>query len=279
MSGIMSEGRIVRSLTEVFETSPVSSTGTATRSWVPVKLHELIEQSGCSHAKVYRTAGGIGIASLVMVAVGAPFVAMSVLMVGVTLVYLYLLKKRGKRFAEVDRDLPALLTFLASSVRAGLDPMVALLEAPHYLPEGTVLHQAVGECASKIKAGEREEECIRSLCERVPHPDLPLLRSCLLISRRHGTSIAEPLHRVTRVVRQRQSFRRKVRGALVMHRMSAMGIALCAILISLMQFLTNYPAMMAAIRHPVGSKILMCGAFLIFVGVSWMMTMGQKERR
>jgi Flp pilus assembly protein TadB len=246
---------------------------------MPSRVSELIEQAGCSLGKIYQSIGVISIASLVMVVVGMPMFALGILIGGHILLYLYLARQRSKRFAEVDRDLPALLTFLASSVRAGLDPMVALLEAPHYLPEGTVLHQAVEDCVGKIKAGETEEDCIRSLCERIPHPDLPLLRSCLFISRRHGTSIAEPLHRVTRVVRQRQSFRRKIKGALVMHRMSAMGIALCAILISLMQFLTNYSAMMAAIRHPIGSKILICGALLIFIGVSWMMTMGQKEGR
>jgi Flp pilus assembly protein TadB len=277
MSGVMSEGRIVRTLTEVFESTSKSDEVSERPSWVPLKVYRLIEQAGCSHKTVYRTAAILGVISVLMGVIGAPVFALVLLMGGYTVMYLYCVKKRSKRFTEVDRDLPALLTFLASSVRAGLDPMVALLEAPHYLPEGTALHKAVEDCAGKIKAGETEEDCIRTLCDKVSHPDLPLLRSCLLISRRHGTSIAEPLHRVTRVVRQRQSFRRKVRGALVMHRMSAMGIALCAILISVMQFLTNYPAMMAAIRHPVGSKILMCGAFLIFIGVSWMMTMGQKE--
>jgi hypothetical protein len=46
-----------------------------------------------------------------------------------------------------------------------------------------------------------------------------------------------------------------------------------------MQFLTNYTAMMAALNHPIGSKIIMGGMALISVGVVWMMSLGKREAR
>ena len=80
-----------------------------------------------------------------------------------------------------------------------------------------------------------------------------------------------------RVVRQRQSFRRKTRGALVMHRMSAVGITGCAALIGLLQLVANFDAVIQAMNHEVASKILIAALSLMLVGVFWMMNLGQEE--
>lgn len=278
MSGAMSESKIVSQLTEVFnrevDRDAIRSFGELERG-----ISDYIAAAGLSYARVRRWV----IASAILLSCSALALGLvittALALVIVACFTLVIRRGQSKRYTEVDRDLPSLLSFLASSVRAGLDPLVALVDAQNYLPDGTVLRREVRSFGEALKSGETEEGCIKGFCLTINHPDVPLLRACLLISRRHGTSIAEPLHRVTRVVRQRQSFRRKVRGALVMHRMSAVGIALCATLISLMQFLTNYTAMMAALNHPIGSKIIMGGMALISVGVVWMMSLGKREAR
>lgn len=278
MRATQSEQRIVSNLTEVFNRQSETD--------APVtfgKLEELLSAylaaAGLSYRKMRRWAIlAVVVTGLVFLALG-PVIGTGIAIVAASSFAIVIQRGHAKRYSEVDRDLPSLLSFLASSVRAGLDPLVALVDAQNYLPDGTVLRGEVRKFGEALKSGESEEGCIKGFCSSISHPDVPLLRACLLISRRHGTSIAEPLHRVTRVVRQRQSFRRKVRGALVMHRMSAVGIALCATLISLMQFLTNYTAMMAALHHPIGSKVIMGGMALISVGVLWMMSLGKREAR
>jgi Flp pilus assembly protein TadB len=187
-----------------------------------------------------------------------------ILCVTAGVVFLFLKERRlvRQRLRSVDRDLPALLTSVASSVRAGIDPLVALSEAREFLPSDSAL--------------TAEDEVIDRLFREVTTPDIELFKGCLRLSRKHGSSLAEPLHRVTRVVRQRQSFRRKTRAALVMHRMSAVGISLCAALIALMQVVTNPDGIQLVLQHSLGSKLLISGGVFIAIGVGWMMSLGRE---
>lgn len=181
-----------------------------------------------------------------------------------------------QRARSVDRDLPALLTSVASSVRAGIDPLVALSEAREFLPVDSALTAELERFHRSLAAGGNEDEVIDRLFRDITTPDIELFKGCLRLSRKHGSSLAEPLHRVTRVVRQRQSFRRKTRAALAMHRMSAVGISLCAALIALMQGFTNPDGIQLALQHSIGSKLLMSGGVLIVIGVGWMMSLGRE---
>jgi Flp pilus assembly protein TadB len=183
---------------------------------------------------------------------------------------------RKNRIKRVERDLPALLTSVASSVRAGIDPLVALSEAREFLPTDSVLKTELDEFHISLSAGGDEDQLISRLFRSVSTPDIELFKGCLRLSRKHGGSLAEPLHRVTRVVRQRQSFRRKTRAALAMHRMSAVGISLCAALIALMQVVMNPDGIQIVLTHSLGSKLLFSGGALIVVGVVWMMSMGRE---
>lgn len=178
----------------------------------------------------------------------------------------------------MERDLPALLNAVASSVRAGIDPLRALHDAVDYLPPSSALVAELARCVRAIADGTDELEAIENLFAGQSNSDLDLFKRCLLLSRRHGSSLAEPLHRITRVVRQRQSFRRKTRAALAMHRMSALGIALCAVLVAVMQFLVNASGVRTAIDKPAGVALLSTGASLVACGVVWMLLMGREER-
>jgi len=218
---------------------------------------------------------------VVFLGVGAGFIfgaITGVALVGLACVSLVLRERsvRKKRIKGVERDLPALLTSVASSVRAGIDPLVALSEAREFLPTDSLLKAELEEFHMSLSAGGDEDRLISRLFRSITTPDIELFKGCLRLSRKHGSSLAEPLHRVTRVVRQRQSFRRKTRAALAMHRMSAVGISLCAALIALMQVVMNPDGIQVVLTHSLGSKLLLAGGSLIVVGVVWMMSMGRE---
>jgi Flp pilus assembly protein TadB len=185
-------------------------------------------------------------------------------------------RARKQKMRHVERDLPALLTSVASSVRAGIDPLVALSEAREFIPADSPIAVELERYHRSLKAGVSEDEVLDRLFRAVTTPDIELFKGCLRLSRKHGSSLAEPLHRVTRVVRQRQSFRRKTRAALAMHRMSAIGISLCAALIALMQAVMNPDGIRLVMAHAVGSALLISGGLLIAIGVTWMMSLGRE---
>lgn len=203
--------------------------------------------------------------------------ALAALAVGLLLVLATLRGRAKQRRAQLERDLPALLTSIASSVRAGIDPITALMNAHAFFAPSSLLAHELYSFRQGIRAGEDEGKLIEGFMGCLSSPDLELFKRCIILSRRHGASLAEPLHRVVKVIRQRQSFRRKTRGALAMHRLSAIGIAACALFIGGLQVVMNLSGIALTWQHPVGSKFLMAGVALIVGGIGWMMSLGREE--
>lgn len=187
-------------------------------------------------------------------------------------------RRSKRRRAALERDLPALLTSVASSVRAGVDPLSAIANCEQYLPSDSPFREEARLFKARLRSGEDEFQAIESFLSGENSPEVELFKRCLILSRQHGSSLAEPLHRVVRVVRQRQSFRRKTRAALAMHRMSAVGIALCAALIAAMQGIMNARGVALAFTKTAGVVLLSVGGALIVSGVFWMLSMGKEER-
>lgn len=182
---------------------------------------------------------------------------------------------RARRLERFERDYPALLLSLASAVRTGLDPLVAVMRSQALFPAGSPLHEELGKFKGSLESGISEEQAIAEFAADLNHPDIKLFRSALFLARREGGSLADSLQRLAAVSRQRQSFRRKVRAALAMQRLSAFGIAGCALLVGIIQASTNPEAMKLTMAHPAGSRLLMLGVALISFGIAWMTRTGR----
>jgi Flp pilus assembly protein TadB len=200
-----------------------------------------------------------------------------VLLVAVTTVWSTVKLRARSRSSAIERDLPALLTSVASSVRAGIDPLQAIVDSESYFPIDSPLVEEVRSFKLRLTTGDDEAKVVESFLARDGNRDAELFKQCLLLSRKHGSSLSEPLHRVVRVVRQHQSFKRKTRAALAMHKMSAFGIMVCALLTASLQVLMNFEGVQAAMADPRGIVLLSIGGSLIALGVFWMMRMGREE--
>jgi Flp pilus assembly protein TadB len=194
-------------------------------------------------------------------------------------VFISVWQKARSHERDIERDLPALLTSIASSVRAGIDPLAAVIAAHEYLPRGSILSKELEQVGHALSEGRDEEMVLEQFLAVYRNQEAELFKRCLILSRRHGGSLAESLHRITKVARQRQSFRRKTRAALAMHRMSAIGIALCAGAMATLQLTMNPRSVDLAVSHPVGGKLLAVGGALIALGIIWMMMMGREVSR
>ncbi len=180
-----------------------------------------------------------------------------------------------RRAQNFEQDYTAFLLSLASAVRAGLDPLQFMCRAPDLFAERSVLREELRAFREAIERGESEEAAITGFAATVSHPDIDLFRGCLLLARREGSSLGECLQRLTRVTRQRQSFRRKMRAALAMQKLSALGIAGCACLIAAVQSIAAREAFLEALSHPLGIRVLSAGIVLIVAGVSWMLALAR----
>ncbi|RIL12646.1 MAG: hypothetical protein DCC75_00045 [Proteobacteria bacterium] len=191
--------------------------------------------------------------------------------IGATFEYMRIRSRAYKRAEGFERDYTAFLLSLASAVRTGLDPLVAMNESVKLFDQKSEISGELKQFSAHIDSGASEEEAVQAFGASIEHPDIPLFRTALLLSRKEGSSLAVCLQRLARVTRQRQSFRRKVKGAVAMQKLSSLGIAGCAAAIAVIQFLMNPQAMTQALEHPLGVKLMAGGLCMVGLGVVWML--------
>jgi len=201
---------------------------------------------------------------------GAPVVSVCGALVVLVLPSIRSRRARFKAAENFERDYPALLVALASAVRTGLDPLVALMNARELFPAESPVRWELERVVEEIERGVPEERAIAAFGATSGHPDVPLFRNAFLLARREGSSLGECLHRLAKVTRQRQSFRRKIRSAVAMQKLSAIGIAGCAVFIGVFQSITNPTGLAIALSSEVGRAALIGGAGLMMAGLVWM---------
>lgn len=182
-----------------------------------------------------------------------------------------------KRAESFERDYPAFLLALCSSIRTGLDPLTALQNLQKLFPGNGELGRELKILNDAVLSGKNEEQAIAAFGRNIRHPDITLFRTAFLLARRQGSSLGEALHRLAKVTRSRQSFRRKMRGAVAMQRLSAFGILFCALAIGLFQALTSPAALRDAFADPIGKQALAAGIVLMLIGIGWMIRLTRQR--
>lgn len=178
--------------------------------------------------------------------------------------------KEMRRILSFEQDYPTLLIYLATAIRTGQDPLVALSGALRMFPKSSVIYQEIEKFSQNIERGHAEEDSLREFGRSVAHPDVGLFRTAMILSRKEGSSISTCLQRLAKVTRQRQSFRRKIRAAVALQKVSAYAITGCTVVIAMIQYTANPDVVRNAWSHPAGAKALQLGVFLILTGIVWM---------
>lgn len=235
--------------------------------------------AGWSEAKAKKIIAIISLYSLacLLLAASGKLLFIAAFFISPFALWLTLARAQFKRAELFERDYPTLLISLASSVRTGLDPTVALSQSERLFSPSSEVRRAINCFTQLIDSGAPEERAIGAFARDISHPDLDLFRTAFILARRHGSSLAHCLHRLTKVTRNRQSFRRKMRAAVAMQKLSAVGIALSACAIALIQYLSSPQAINAAFQHPVGYKLMLLGISLLISGIIWMMSMARSK--
>jgi Flp pilus assembly protein TadB len=189
--------------------------------------------------------------------------------------YLWLKRKIVERARSFERDYTALLLSLASAVRTGLDPLVALSQAGELFSKSSVIRRELLIFKDNCDRGLTEELAIRGFASSIAHPDIALFRSAMILARKEGSSLSSCLERLARVTRQRQSFRRKVQAAVALQKISAIAIGACALVIISIQYSSNTSAFMAALSHPLASRVIWLGFGLVIIGIVWLSRMAK----
>lgn len=180
-------------------------------------------------------------------------------------------KTQLEHFRKFESEFPAFLLSLSSAVKTGLDPLAALEQSETLFPQKSVMRSELGKIRGSLEQGTSEIEALKEFGSSLHCPDLCLFRSAFLLSRNQGASLSQCLQRLAKVTRQRQSFRRKIRAALAMQRLSAFGIVGCASLATLVQTVNNWQSVHQALSDPLGFRAIVLGISLLTIGFIWML--------
>ena len=230
--------------------------------------------AGCKAVDVQRLYLRVGVVAALGVALALFFLSLIPLVLPLIWVageYLRLNQRTNRRCESFESEFTALLVSLASSVRAGVDPIQALATGHEVFVSPGEIRTELLRFKELIAGGERAEGALAAFAASIRHPDIELFRSAVYLNLKEGASLAGALDRLTKVIRQRQSFRRKARSAVAMQRLSALGITLAFVAILGVQAVTNSETMLKVLDHPIGLPVLVTGMVLLFTGVFWML--------
>jgi tight adherence protein B len=186
---------------------------------------------------------------------------------GALLPFLRIRYVRNQRLAKLEEQLPDAIDVIRRALRAGhpLPGCLKLVAEDMPQPIAREFELAFGD----INYGNDVRRAFLGLLERVPSVTMMSFVTAVLVQRETGGNLAEVLDQISRVVRGRFKFYRKVRTLSAEGRMSAWVLALVPLgLFALISYTS--PGYLPVLTHdPLGRKLITAAVALGLVGVLW----------
>ncbi|WP_248796788.1 type II secretion system F family protein [Pseudomonas sp. MWU13-2105] len=234
-------------------------------------LTQLIEQSGHEY-RAYRVlllgiALGVGGATLVWLLAPPWWVVLAVAVVLASLPLLKILRDRNKRFAAFEEGLPDALDAMCRALRAGhpFNETLRLVAEEH---KGPVAHE-FGLTFADINYGNDVRRAMLGLLERMPSMTVMMLVTSILIHRETGGNLTEVLERLSRLIRGRFRFQRKVKTLSAEGRMSAWVLVSIPFVLATAILVTTPSYLPVLTNDPLGHKLIIGAFCAMLVGILW----------
>lgn len=183
---------------------------------------------------------------------------------------MYVLYRRSKRLAKIERQLPDALDLITRALRAGHAFPSAVKMAGEDMPE-----PVAGELRTvhdEINFGVSMQQALAHLSERVPLTDLRYFVVAVLIQRDSGGNLTEILTNLSRLIRERLRLLAKVRVLSSEGRLSAWILGLMPFFLAGVMNLVNPKFMSPLWTDPIGIAIIKYMLSLMLIGVLIMRT-------
>jgi tight adherence protein B len=214
---------------------------------------------------VYIMAGAALIVGMLVAVLGPPMLFIVAAMAGGALVpYAVVAFKARKRLQAFEEQLPDMLVTMAASLKAG-----------HSFRQGiqTVVDEGVDPAAKEFRRvltetrlGRPMDDALAEMADRVGSANFEFVMSAVTIQRQVGGSLAGLFDMVADTVRQRQQFRRKIKGLTAMGRMSAYTLIGLPFVVAGAITLINREYMEPLYSTSTGHKVIMVMFVMMTVG-------------
>jgi len=173
----------------------------------------------------------------------------------------------AKRFAKFEEQLPDALDVMTRALRAGypFNETLHLIATEMEDPIANEFHIAFDE----INFGVDMPLALRGLVDRIPSMSLMAIVTTVQVQRETGGNLAETFENISRLIRARFKFQRRVLTLTAEARMSAWVLVMVPFVLFAGISIVN-PDYVGNLTHdPVGRKIILGGVVLMIIGNLW----------
>ncbi|UCC24017.1 MAG: type II secretion system F family protein [Gemmatimonadales bacterium] len=234
-------------------------------------LHHLLVQSGLNWTlqDFAKRAVGFAVVFGVFAAVvsDSPVVLGLAMMLGASLPYFHVRRKKKKRLLKLEAQLPDTIDSLARAARAGHPLSEGLRMAAEEAPEPVASEFRV--TVEEQRFGLPFEDSLMGFGDRVEIMDVRILITAILVQKEVGGNLTEILEQIAETMRARFNLRRQVRVYTAQGRMSGYTLAALPILVGLMISLINPAYLRTLFVDPLGQAMLAGAVLLQGIGFLW----------
>jgi tight adherence protein B len=176
--------------------------------------------------------------------------------------YLYILRRRAKRFRQFEENFPDALDSLARALRAG-HPFAAGMEIVADESEPPVAAE-MRLTAAEGNLGTSWGQALANLAERLPLLEVSMFVSAVQLQSRTGGKLNEVLARLAENMRESTALKGEVRALAAHGKLTGMVLTILPIVIALVMMMVNPSYLGILVYHPYG-KYLVTGAVVCLI--------------
>ena len=176
--------------------------------------------------------------------------------------YLYIVRRRAKRFRQFEENFPDALDSLARALRAGhtfaagMDIVAQECEAP--------VSVELRKAAAEANLGASWEQALANLADRVPLLEVNMFAAAVQMQTRTGGKLNEVLSKLAENMREATSLRGEVRALAAHGKLTGAVLTVLPLVIAGMMMIVNPSYLTVLFYHPYG-KYLIAGAIICLV--------------
>ncbi|MBV09792.1 MAG: secretion protein [Rubinisphaera sp.] len=192
-----------------------------------------------------------------------PLLPVCALFAGI-LPYMWILRRRKKRFARFGAQLPDALELIARALRSGHSLASGIQVVVHEMPEP--ISEEFGMAYEEQNLGIPIDKALKNVFRRVPNLDFKFFVTAVAIQRQAGGDLAEILDKIGHIVRERFRIMGQVQALTGEGRISGFVLMALPIVLFFVMYYLNAEYMMLLFTEELGRKMIAGAVFLQILG-------------
>jgi len=193
-------------------------------------------------------------------AVTAPLTALA----AATAPYLFILRRRRKRFQRIEEQFPDALDSLSRALRAGHPFSAGMYLVGHEAPEP--LGQEIRRTCDEWKLGLDSRVALENLARRIPLLEIRLFVAAVTLQSRFGGKLNEILEELARTIRDSIALRGDVKAISAQGRMTGTVLTILPIVLAGIMFVTAPAYIGVLLVHPYGKYLIIAAIASLALG-------------